>query len=279
MKRIRVSATSANIGAGLDCMGFALNLYNEVTVGARGEGPDAGLRDRKNLVYSSAKRVFDICGRPVNIYLKQSGDIPSASGLGSSASCVVLGVAAANEVLGKPLGVPDMINLCAELDGHPDNVVPAIAGGVTACAVTDGGRVEYLRCDGIDGLSVYAATPDFPLQTARARKALPEFYSRADAVYSLQRAVTTFAAFALRDADKLRLIDDRLHQPYRRPLIRDYDAVVGAFDSRGALASFLSGAGPTIIGLFTDGCDPPLPEGWTLRKLRIENEGLRVTEL
>lgn len=281
MKKIRVSATSANIGAGFDCMGLALNLYNEITVGECDEKliikTDKNLpKDETNLVYVSMKKVFDLCGRTPNVYIEQINNIPVASGLGSSAACVVAGVVGANELLGKPLGEHEIVDLCTALDGHPDNVVPAIKGGVTAGVIMDG-HVEYIKCRAPENLNLFAATPNFELHTEKSRSVLPESYSRADVVYSLSRAIVTFAALVNSDADMLKVIDDKLHQPYRKPLIKGYDEVAAAFGDAGAISHFLSGAGPTIIGLFKSDAAVKLPAGWTLRKLGIERDGVKVS--
>ncbi len=281
MKKIRVSATSANIGAGFDCMGLALNLYNEIIVGDCDEKlvikTDKNLpADESNLVYVSMKKVFDLCGRTPNVYIEQFNDIPVASGLGSSAACVVAGVVGANELLGSPLGEHDIVDLCTALDGHPDNVVPAIKGGVTAGVIMDG-HVEYIKCHAPENLNLFAATPDFELHTEKSRSVLPDSYSRADVVYSLSRAIVTFAALVNSDTDMLKVIDDKLHQPYRKPLIKGYDEVAAAFESAGAVSHFLSGAGPTIMGIFKSDADVKLPAGWTLRKLRIERGGVNVS--
>ena len=283
MKNIRVSATSANIGAGFDCMGLALDLYNEITVGECDEKliieTDRNLpADETNLVYVSMKRVFELCGRTPNVYIKQTNFIPVASGLGSSAACVVAGVVAANELLGKPLGEHEIVDLCTALDGHPDNVVPAIKGGVTAGVIMNG-HVEYIKCNAPENLMLFAATPDFELHTEKSRSVLPDAYSRADVVYSLSRAIVTFAALVNSDADMLKVIDDKLHQPYRKPLIKGYDDVAAAFEKAGAISHFLSGAGPTIMGLFKFDADVVLPRGWTLRKLFIEQNGVSVKEI
>lgn len=283
MKKIRVSATSANIGAGFDCMGLALDLYNEIVVGDCDKKlvikTDKSLpTDENNLVYASMKKVFDLCGRYPNVYIEQTNNIPIASGLGSSAACIVAGVVGANELLGCPLSEHDIVDVCTSLDGHPDNVVPAIKGGVTAGVIMNG-HVEYIKCHAPDDLFLFAATPSFELHTEKARAALPKSYSRDDVVYSLSRAIVTFAALVNRDVDMLKVVDDKLHQPYRKPLIKGYDDVAEAFEQAGAVSHYLSGAGPTIMGFFKSDAKPILPKGWTLRKLHIVNDGVTVTEI
>lgn len=286
---VKVPATSANIGAGFDCMGLALDLYNETRFFETLESlkiitDDDVPADETNLVYRSMQEVFSLCNRRVdNIGIRQINRIPQASGLGSSAACVVTGVYAANVLLGNPLCERELVELCTRLDSHPDNVVPCIKGGVSAGA-TDNGRVYYTKCCPHDKLTLVAATPDFGLKTEVSRKVLPDTYSREDVVFSLQRAVVTFAALTTGDVELLRVMDDRLHTPYRKPLIRGYDEVETALKDMGALAVYLSGAGPTVMGMFSDGgsiAEHPRPLSiggavWTLRKLNISAAGVTI---
>lgn len=282
MINVKVSATSANLGAGFDCMGLALNLYNEV-LGEKSDRieitTDGGYpTDDTNLVYRSAKSVFDLLGKPLTgLKMVQTNRIPPASGLGSSAACVVAGVKLGNALMGFPLTEKDEVNLCAKLDGHPDNVVPAITGGVSAGVMTQSG-VEYIRCSAPDNLVFATATPNFELHTEFSRSVLPKQYSREDAVFSLSRAVVTFGAFVSGQSDMLKVIDDRLHQPYRIPLIDGYTEITDAFCKAGCISHFISGAGPTLIGLFhSEPKGLKLKKGWTLRYLHVVNHGAQVT--
>lgn len=283
MKKIRVSATSANIGAGFDSMGMALNLYNEIELDIYGDKlkivTDVGLpTDDTNLIYQSMTEVFKISGKSVGVYFKQINNIPVASGLGSSAACVVLGVNGANALLGYPLNERDIVNLCCKLDGHPDNVIPAIKGGITA-GVMNGDEVEYIKCNGSEKLCLVTATPDFPLETSKSRAVLPKNYSREDVVYSLSRAIVTFGALINDDINLLKIVDDKIHQPYRIPLIKGYQDVVETMKERGAISTFISGAGPTIIGIYKKFPQIILPYNWTVRNLRVENEGVKITDI
>ena len=145
-----------------------------------------------------------------------------------------------------------------------------------------GEGVEYLRADVDESICAVALTPDFPLYTELSRKALPSVYPREDVVYSLSRAVLTFAAFALKREDKLHCLDDKLHQPYRKPLIKGYDEAETALHEAGALCVFLSGAGPTVMGIFSKSALKDsicAPEGWTVRKLNFSNKPVSVTRV
>lgn len=275
--KVRVPATSANIGGGFDCMGLALGLYHTVwaelcdalTIQSNANAP----LDASNLIYKAMNEVFIRCGKAnTPVRLVSNSDIPQASGLGSSASCIVAGVMCANALLGNPLNKSEVIDLCAVLDGHPDNILPAIVGGAAA-GYMDGVHVEYIRAD-VKGVTIAVATPDFPLKTSEARKVLPDSYSRADCVYSMSRALVTFGALIKGECDMLRGVGDRLHQPYRIPLIKGYEKVEEGFKAAGALSCCVSGAGPSVLAFFKT---PPksvkLPEGWTVKILCADNIG------
>lgn len=281
---VRVPATSANLGGGFDCMGLALELYNKVTV----EKSDALVIDSdvsapvdsSNLIYKSMNSVFERFGcKDMPVKITSESAIPQASGLGSSAACIVGGVCAANALLKSPLGKPEIVDLCTALDGHPDNVLPAIVGGVAAGYIGDDGKVGYVRADAPAGLIAAVATPSFALKTSVARAALPETYSRSDCVYSLSRAVVAFGAFMCGDIQALSAIGDKLHQPYRIPLIKGYAEVERALKNAGAVAVCVSGAGPSVLALFEADKvgNIVLPDGWTNRILRADNNGAEVS--
>ncbi len=275
---VSAPASTANIGGGFDCLGMALGLRLKVTMRLSDTlviNGKTGETCKDNLVYRAALKVFETAGvAHKNSELSISSDIPRASGLGSSAACIVAGATAANILCGEKLSEAELIELCAALDGHPDNILPALKGGVTAGYYRDDGRIGYIRADAPSGLYIAAATPDFPLSTEKARKVLPDKYSRADCVYSLSRAVVAFGALALGNLDALCAVGDKLHQPYRIPLITGYGEVSAAMKNSGAIGSCISGAGPTVIGFFkTDTPSVSLPDGWTLRILRPDNVG------
>lgn len=273
---VKVSATSANLGGGFDCLGLAYELYHTVTVT---ESESFSLRsnvpapcDKTNLIYRSMNEVFALAPQNCagkNAEIVSHSDIPQASGLGSSAACIVGGVVAANALCGGFLSEREMLELCTRLDGHPDNVLPALLGGATAGVVTENGGVEYVRCVP-KGIKCVVATPCFPLETQKARAVLPQTYSRADCVYSLSRAVLAFGALATGDFAALRAIGDKLHEPYRIPLIKGFADVKAALMSAGALSVCISGAGPSVLAFFDRTPNGiKAPDGWTVRILPI----------
>lgn len=279
---VRIAATSANLGGGFDCLGVALDLYHNITVRLSDRtvvhGDDGDPCGKDNLVYVAMNEVFKRLGKEnADVEIFSHSDIPRSSGLGSSAACIVGGVTAANALLGSPLSQKEMIDICTALDGHPDNILPSIVGGVTA-AYKDGDGVGYIRADAPTNIAFVVATPDFGLKTEISRSVLPDKYSREDCVYSLQRAVVTFGALALGKTDMLKAVGDKLHQPYRAPLVKGYEVVENAFKNAGALSCCLSGAGPSIMAFFDseeNAKKVKLPENWTVRILKAENNGVK----
>lgn len=283
MIKIKVPATSANLGAGFDCMGLALDIYNEIWVAPSNrlivETDDDLPKDHTNLVVSSMIKTYSHLGQKFSgAHIKQINNIPKTSGLGSSAACVVGGVTAANVLLGSPMSKQDVLDFCAMIDGHPDNVAPAILGGVTASVINGQNKVHTFRCLPNGSIKVAVAVANFALPTAKSRKILPKKYSREDLVYSLSRAVLTFAALSCGEFEKLKYImDDKIHTPYRRPLIANYDQIVKAFEDAGALGVFISGAGPAIAAFVDQNFKPfTPPKNWRLEIRNIVPQGVII---
>lgn len=256
MFRIKVPATSANMGPGFDSLGLALKLYNTVWMdeydGVKISTTDGTVvpLDEKNLIYKSAKMLYDICGRPFNgLKIRQENNIPMTRGLGSSSACIVAGLVGANALLNEPLSKDDLVNLAAQLEGHPDNSTPAILGGLVT-AVFDNDRVYSVKVP-ISGRIKFAAfIPDFELKTEVARAALPMEVSHKDAVFNLSRAALMTASLFSGRLDNLKLaVEDRLHQPYRLKFISGAKEIFEIADRLGAYACYISGAGPTLMAM------------------------------
>lgn len=253
--RVRVPATSANLGPGFDCLGLALGLYNEVeaepadgwAVVARGEGAEALPAGAENLVARAARRVLEEAGAAGQaLRLRLVNGIPLARGLGSSAAAVVGGMVAANALLGLPLGRDRILELAAEMEGHGDNAAPALWGGVTVFSPRAGGGV-VLRLDPPAGLRLGLVIPEATVSTAAARAVLPEQVPRADAVHNVQRACLLVACLATGRLESLgAALADRLHQPYRGGLVPGLAEAL-ALRVPGVLGVCLSGSGPTLL--------------------------------
>lgn len=256
MIEVTVPATSANMGPGFDSIGIALNLYNRFLMdesdhldisAANGENIP---KDESNLVYQCAKRVYDICGKPLHgLRLVENCRIPQTRGLGSSSACTVAGLLGANALLGGPLHQENIIDLAAAIEGHPDNSTPAILGGFCT-ALLEYGKVWSVRVPIADKVDFVAFIPNFELSTERARQAIPKNIPHKDAVFNLSRAALLTGSLVTGDLHNLQVaVGDCLHQPYRFSLIPDGEDVVKSAKGLGALGAFLSGAGPTIVAM------------------------------
>ncbi len=244
------------MGPGFDSIGIALNLYNRfymeecdrIDISAKnGENiPD----DETNLVYQCAKKVYDICGAPMpGLRLIEDCSIPQTRGLGSSSACTVAGLIGANALLGNPLHQENIIDLAAAIEGHPDNSTPAILGGFCT-SLLEYGKVWSVRVPIADKVDFVAFIPGFELATETARQALPQTIPHKDAVFNLSRAALLTGSLVTGNLHNLSAaVGDCLHQPYRFGLIPDGEEVVKSANGLGALGTFLSGAGPTIIAM------------------------------
>lgn len=256
MIRVSVPATSANMGSGFDCMGIALTIRNTVEMdfcdhiditNANGLDLPAG---EDNLIYSCAKHVFDIAGKRMDgLRIVEHCNIPMTRGLGSSSACTVAGLCGANALLGDPLDEEAIINLAAIIEGHPDNSTPAIRGGFVA-AMLENGRVWQVRVPISGRLRFCAFIPEFELKTEKARAALPKEVTMRDAVFNLSRAALLAGSLVAGELHNIGVAtDDRLHQPYRFDMIPEGREVAARARELGALGSFISGAGPTIMAV------------------------------
>ncbi len=260
--KLQVPATCANLGPGFDALGLAVSIYNYLEVDTPVEGPGLTIHmtgegaknlpaDERHLVYQAASRVFHHLHKPVpRLSIRQHNTIPLCSGLGSSAAAIVGGLFAANELLQRPLSRHELLNLAQAEENHPDNITPALFGGITAaCATPEGVRFSTIRpaaC--FEALELVLAVPDYVLPTHESRRVLPNQISFADAVFNASRTALLVAALTAGDAQHLRTAtEDRLHQPYRLPLVPGLQSVLEAALAAGALGAFLSGAGPTVL--------------------------------
>lgn len=256
MIKIRVPATSANLGSGFDSLGIALKLYNSVEM-EEFDGVEISTSDgtsvptnRKNLIYTSAKFLYELCGRKfTGLRLVQENNIPMTRGMGSSSACIVAGLVGANALLDEPLTKDDLVNLAARLEGHPDNSTPAILGGLTS-AVFDGNHVYSVKVPISGRLKFAAFIPDFELKTEVARAALPAEVSHKDAVYNLSRSALMTASLFSGKLENLRIAaGDKLHQPYRLKFIKGAEEIFDLAYKNGAYAAYISGAGPTLMAM------------------------------
>lgn len=254
--KIEVPATSANLGSGFDALGLALTMYNRVEM-AECDGLDIAdvdgrpvPRGEDNLVYAAAKHLYEECGRRLTgLRLRQESPIPMARGLGSSSACIVAGLMGANLLLKSPLNRQDMVNMATRMEGHPDNVAPAILGGLVT-SVMEGEQIYSVSVPVSRNIKFIAFIPDFELKTSVARGVLPAQVEHRDAVYNLSRAALMTASLFSGSLHNLRVaVQDKLQQPYRLPLIEDGEKVMAIAYELGAYGAYISGAGPTIMAI------------------------------
>lgn len=293
---VKVPATSANMGSGYDSIGIALNLYNTIKMEESdcidiSDVSGASIpMDETNLIYQCAKKVYDICGKPLKgMKIIEQCDIPQTRGLGSSSACTVAGILGANALLGNPLDRESIIDLAANIEGHPDNSTPAILGGFCV-ALLEYGKVWSVRVPMNGKVEFITFIPDFELSTEKARAALPKTIAHHDAVFNLSRAALLAGSLTTGKLENLGVaVGDCLHQPYRFDLIPDGRELVHAAKAMGALGTFISGAGPSIIAVVDANdktylsraemyCEHNFPH-WKPIRLVCDEVGAVVTEI
>jgi len=254
---IRVPATSANLGPGFDCLGLALDLWNEVEISTDTRGLVIELRgfgegilpvDETNAIFTAMQKFAEVTGKqlPENIHLTCNNNIPLGSGLGSSAAASVAGLLCASVILNASLSQAKLIEIATQFEGHPDNVAPCVLGGATASLVQDGQVItRQLEIAHFDLVLVH---PNFTFPTRVARSAIPKSIPQSDAVFNISHSILTTEALRTGDLDLLRIaMRDKVHQPYRLPLIPGAEEAIKAADKAGAVTTILSGAGPSLI--------------------------------
>ncbi|WP_421740496.1 homoserine kinase [Cellulomonas sp.] len=257
--RVRVPATSANLGPGFDAFGIALGLYDELEVRAlgspgvkvevTGEGAGQVPDDEQHLVVSSLRAALDLVGASqAGLHLVCHNRIPHGRGLGSSAGAVVAGIVAARGLIAEPDALSDdvVIDLAAQIEGHPDNAAPAVLGGATLAWRDDRFRAIGLAVH--DDLALLAIVPPNHLSTKSARGVLPATVPHTDAAFQAGRAALLVEALGRRPDLLLTATQDRLHQEYRRAVMPGSLALVDVLRAQG-VAAVVSGAGPTVLVL------------------------------
>jgi len=258
--KVSVPATSANLGPGFDSLGLALTLYNvvearETPSGLKvenfGYGIDDLPTDSRNLVVTSARAIYEYMSRPFpSLHFRMQNNIPLAGGLGSSAASIVAGMMLANALLEFPMSKDDILEQAVKVEGHPDNVTPALMGGLGVSSYVQGGsgyKLAYTRVDVPESMRVIIAKPRIYVSTEQQRAALPRTIRMEDAVANIGRAALMVQALASEDYELIKdAIIDRIHVEHRKAAIPGYSAADVAVRLRGA-AMTISGAGPAVI--------------------------------
>jgi homoserine kinase len=262
--QVRVPASSANLGPGFDCLGLALGVYltcrfeRTAELSIRVSGRDAAQISTgdDNLIWRTALAVAnDIGDRLPAIALEIENEIPLGKGLGSSAAALTAGVVIADHLLGLHWKPHRILDEAAKLEGHPDNVAAAVLGSIVASATDIGGAVRAVRVEMPANYAVAVVVPDFMLPTSEARHVLPASYSKADAVFNVQRSAILMAALATGTTSAFPVaLEDRMHQPYRSKLVPGLNEML-QLRAPGLLGCALSGAGPSILVFYERGSE------------------------
>lgn len=297
MMHIKVPATSANMGPGFDSIGVALELYNHLWFEQIEEGVEIIVKrkqeieiptDKNNLIYKTMVDFFAETGNVMpGVRLIQEDYIPMVRGLGSSAACIVAGLLAANHMSGCHYSRDKLAQIAAKIEGHPDNSNPALFGSMVVGAI-DHNEMCHVKLDLPKDLVFAIMVPNFPVSTEDARKVLPNTYTKADTVFNASRAALLVASIYSGNYQNLTMaMEDRIHQPYRSQLIPDMDRIFKAAKNYGALATYLSGAGSTLMAVLTEekaqtfqykmqAYLKAIPNEWQLTLLKPDTKGAQL---
>ncbi len=295
--QVTVPATTANIGPGFDCLGAALTLYNHFTfsladtlaISITGKEADRLSTGPDNLVYKSFAALYQHIGQPVpNVHIGIDLHVPLSRGLGSSSTAIVGGLVGANLLAGKPLNQEQLAALATEIEGHPDNVVPALLGGCRLAVHGENDTLTLCEISWHASIIPVVAIPDFALATADARRVLPDSYSLTDAIFNTAHLGLLLRALATGNGEWLKqALRDRIHQPYRKTLIPNYDAIHTQAMENGAWGLVISGAGPTLLALTSQGASATIAHTlgspwaaakipYTVHQLAIDTQGTQA---
>ncbi len=296
--KVRVPGTTANMGPGFDSLGLALTIYNyieaeEIPSGLVIDIKDAQTREflptnERNLVYSSMKYLFEKVGyTPKGLHLTLESEVPVTRGLGSSSACIIGGLLCANELSGAKLSNRELIAMATQLEGHPDNVCAAMVGGF-CISVLQKNEVFYHTHKMPDDLKYLVLIPDYAVTTQKARNTLPGYYPKRDVSFNIAHTSLMVASMLSGNYENLLCaVDDRVHEPYRKVFINGYTKIYNKLKAYGALGTYISGSGPTLISLveaddaeffYEDMCEymtKAFPT-WTVKLLSVDNEGAKV---
>ena len=301
---VKVPASSANIGPGFDCLGLALPIYNTITIEETvlpGTGIEINLmseeetidemvfddipRDENNIVYKAVEMLYNSIGQePSELRINIQAQIPITRGLGSSSSIVVGGLLAANKLLGNPADETALLAIATEVEGHPDNVAPAILGGFVLANQEDDGTLTYCKLHWPEEWDLTVCIPDFQLSTEIARSVLPKEVPMQDAIFNAKHLAMLIEAVNTKDAKLMKAaLKDRLHQPYREKLVPGMKEIMEAFKHEdGVLGCVLSGAGPSLLVISykydVDKIKSTVKEIWEGQNIKSDVRTLKVEE-
>lgn len=303
---VKVPATSANLGPGFDCMGIAIPVYNEITVEETvmpGSGVEINIidesdsydvysipKDKNNLAYKAIELLYNFVGQSASdIKITIKTGIPVTRGLGSSASVIVGGLIAANKLLGSPADDMVLLSIASEVEGHPDNVAPAMFGGFCLASIENDGSVSYSKLPWPDDWKLNLIIPDYELDTNIARSVLPESIPVFDAAYNVRKCAMIVDAVYRADFELMKKsLKDKLHQPYREKLVKGFKELSEFLENKDEiLGCVISGAGPSILVVSKDNSFEKIKDdvkkifndlnvNCDIKTFNIENDGTKV---
>lgn len=258
MVQVRVPATSANVGCGFDTLGLALSLYTtftfeEIDHGLIWEGCEPQFQNEDNLIYKSFQETLHYLNKKVTgVKITIDCNVPVSRGLGSSSTCVIGGIVGAYALSETPIDRNEILKLATAIEGHPDNVAPAIFGGLCVSCIVDEEPIT-VRYELNERFIFQALIPNFETLTSEARKALPVALPFQDVIYSLSHLPLVIHAFANYDLVMLKkVMGDKIHEPYRKKLIHEYEDVKKICENIDSQAFFISGSGSTLLNVLKD---------------------------
>lgn len=282
MKTVRTYATSANLGPGFDCLGVCFDIYNEYDFeeasGYELEGfYEAFLKAENNLIIQSYEKVFELKKQKLK-YIKlieRVKNIPNSRGLGSSASCIVAGVMIASSVLDNLLSTDEIFQIASFIEGHPDNVAPLVYGGLICSFKNE--EYHTIKYNVDKDFIFTVCIPSFELKTSDARRVLPKEVTMKDAVSNIAHTVGIIKALETGDLDLLKQAAvDKLHEPYRFPLIKGSNDVI-EFGKENDAVAFISGAGSTMLLISKKHLDFKYKD-WQIKEVKVLNKGAYIYE-
>lgn len=309
---VKVPATTANIGPGFDCMGMALPIYNTITIEETvlpGTGIEINVlatedsvddfsiehipMDENSIIYKAVELLYNSIGQtPSELKIDIHSEIPIARGLGSSASVIVGGLLAANELLGRPADEAALLSIATEVEGHPDNVTPAIVGGLCLTSSEEDGSIVYRKIEWPEEWNLTVCIPEYELATDISRSVLPKEVPMEDAVFNAKRLGMFIEAVHTKDAKLMKLaLKDKLHQPYRMKLVPGLEKIIENLKhEENVLGCVLSGAGPSILIISEknnlDRIKSIVRDTWSdlnvkaeIRTLPVERNGAQIIKL
>lgn len=309
---VKVPATTANLGPGFDCMGMALPIYNIITIEETvlpGTGIEINViseddtadelslehipMDENSIIYKAVELLYNSIGQtPSELKITIHSQIPIARGLGSSASVIVGGLLAANELLGRPADEAALLSIATEVEGHPDNVTPAIVGGLVLTSSEEDGSIVYRKLDWPQEWNLTLCVPEYELATDISRSVLPKEVPISDAVFNAKRLAMFVHAIHTKDSQLMKLaLKDKLHQPYRMKLVPGLEKIIENLKhEENVLGCVLSGAGPSVLIISEknnlDRIKDIVKETWAdlnikadIYTLPVENNGAQIINL